>query len=138
MSLCILGLGLWGKSPLRKRRKLLEQMLAKADASQPQGFSLHDVPWTRNSFINDAGAPNDMDEAIRRGLDLIERYAAAPTVEALEALVAGQPAGGRGPQVSTIISAAKRMSDAQTSLEVFRKKIEGAGEIEEQPSYQEV
>jgi hypothetical protein len=111
LTLLIFLLAMWKKSPLRKRRKLLEKMLEKADRDSASAsinrFSVHEVPWARNSFIADADAPSDMDEAIRRGLDLIERYASSPTVEALESLMSERSARRGSTQ---LLSAARRMS----------------------------
>ena len=72
----------WKGSPLRKRRKLLEEMLLLAEQGE------------RNSSLQYSDMGGDMgpgadgaDEAIRRGIDLIEKYSVAPTVDALEKLL---------------------------------------------------
>ena len=84
----------WKGSPLRKRRKLLEEMLLLAEQGE------------RNSSLQYSDMGGDMgpgadgaDEAIRRGIDLIEKYSVAPTVEALEKAMASIASTPKAPSL---------------------------------------
>ena len=51
------------------------------------------MPWLENSAVFDPNAPVDMDDAIQRGMALIERYAAAPSVDVLEGIIGASNGG---------------------------------------------
>ena len=79
----VLGLSVWKGSPLRKRRQLLEEEMRIAE----QGERDSSLLLMGGDLGGDLAEPSlDMDQSIRRGIDLIDRYSVAPTVEALEKL----------------------------------------------------
>ena len=79
----VLGLSVWKGSPLRKRRQLLEEELQIAEQGE-RDSSLLLMGGDLGGDLAEASV--DVDQAIRRGIDLIDRYSVAPTVEALEKL----------------------------------------------------
>ena len=92
------ALGGWKKSPLRKKchamlAELEEQHRMAGAAVDARASQRHAVPWLEKTRSSVGGA-DDLDDAITRGIDLIERYAHAPTIEALEQIIAGEGDGG--------------------------------------------
>ena len=75
----------WKGSPLRKRRKLLEEMLLLAEQGERNSSSQQ---YSDMGGDMGGGGLDGADEHIRRGIDLIEKYSVAPTVEALEKAMA--------------------------------------------------
>jgi len=122
----VLGLSVWKGSPLRKRRKLLEEMLLLAEQGE------------RNSSLQYSDMGGDMgpgadgaDEAIRRGIDLIEKYSVAPTVEALEKAMASRSISA---VPSSLFDAARllgRTSSVQVEASTSNAPTSEVGEVRE-------
>ena len=125
----VLGLSVWKGSPLRKRRQLLEEMLLLAEQGERNSSLQHNVPWgDAGGDMGGGGSdPTDVDQAIRRGIDLIEKYSVAPTVEALEKLIAG----GRRSSSSSLLDAARllgRTSSVTVEASTTNAPISEVGE----------
>jgi len=123
----VLGLSVWKGSPLRKRRKLLEEMLLLAEQGERNSSSQQ---YSDMGGDMGGGGLDGADEHIRRGIDLIEKYSVAPTVEALEKAMASQRLSSTVP--SSLFDAARllgRTSSVQVEASTSNAPISEVGEV---------
>ena len=85
----VLALGAWKGSPLRKRRQQLADTLHLTEQDE-RASKQQSAPWGNTGGSMGDVDSNDVDQMIRRGLDLIEKYSVAPDVQTLEKLIAGR------------------------------------------------